>query len=460
MLCQITSSERSTPPYLNHTLSNLVIVAVSLISQYTCLSITAPTLQDRLRIIEHYYKQYSDATPNLRRSVAKEAWKHDFKPVTTKIAALDAMRSNLVKALVTSDTSQVLVERRQRVEEGITAVRVAGLLKKVEDVKARLERSLQEKQKLTAGHNAPTQYQPASSHKPNNHSTEVIDVDAIKTDDSDFNVLESAPPTRPRTVKDMMLQVEALANEVDDIADFLEVGRTKVGAEVERLIPAWEAVKKEDNEEEGRKDVERMMTELSEAMQAVRDGVETVQSICTYAETMDADEETEMAQLRKERALVRLCRSCYVPVPEFHAVLQLKGERNTQQADLQKVRSEIENAQWELPGSVDQDEFISDIRVRVEYLIRPLLEQLQAAETRKERWLKDACDRELEAKRIGEEVELNTAVADGRRRTNELIANALSTVAMVKKDVRESKRRHEAKQASQWGAGAHGQPRL
>jgi hypothetical protein len=75
------------------------------------------------------------------------------------------------------------------------------------------------------------------------------------------------------------------------------------------------------------------------------------------------------------------------------------------------------------------------------------------------RLLKEACDQELEEKRMTEEAELNTAVADGRRRTNELIANALSTVAMVKKDVKESKRRQEAKQASQWSASANGQPR-
>jgi len=88
-----------------------------------------------------------------------------------------------------------------------------------------------------------------------------------------------------------------------------------------------------------------------------------------------------------------------------------------------------------------------------------LLDQLEAAETNEKRLFKAACDQELEGKRIVEEGELNTAVADGRRRTNELIANALSTVAMVKKDVRESKRRQEARQASQWSASANGQPR-
>jgi hypothetical protein len=93
----------------------------------------------------------------------------------------------------------------------------------------------------------------------------------------------------------------------------MDVEPAKVEEEVERLIPAWEAVKTEADEEEERKDVERMMTELAEAMQAVRDGVETVQSITMYAEQMDADEEAEIAKLRKEMALVRLHRSCYCP---------------------------------------------------------------------------------------------------------------------------------------------------
>ena len=61
---------------------------------------------------------------------------------------------------------------------------------------------------------------------------------------------------------------------------------------------------------------------------------------------------------------------------------------------------------------------------------------------------------------MSEEAELNTAVADGRRRTNDLIASALSTVAMVKKDVMELKRRQEVKQASQRRASADGQPRM
>ena len=139
---------------------------------------------------------------------------------------------------------------------------------------------------------------------------------------------------------------------------------------------------------------------------------------------------------------------------------QLQGEHKTQQADLQTVRSEINNAQWELPASVDRDEFISDIRARVEYLIQPSFDQLEAAETKEKRLLKEACNQELEAKRIAEEMELNAAVADGRRRTNELIAGALSTVAMVKKDARELKRRQDARQASQWSAGAYGQPRV
>jgi hypothetical protein len=148
-----------------------------------------------------------------------------------------------------------------------------------------------------------------------------------------------------------------------------------------------------------------------------------------------------------------------LPVPEFSIVIQLQGERKTQQADLQKVRAEIENAQWGLPASVDQDEFISEIRGQVESLIQPLFDQLEAAETKEKQRFKAACDHELEEKRVVEEAELNEAVADGRRRTNELIANALSTVAMVKKDVRESKRRLEAKQVSQRSASANGQPR-
>lgn len=124
------------------------------------------------------------------------------------------------------------------------------------------------------------------------------------------------------------------------------------------------------------------------------------------------------------------------------------------------MRAEIEKAHWELPPSVDQDEFISDIRVRVEHLIQPLVKQLEEAETRKQRQLKDAYNQELEAKRAGEEAELNAAIAEGRRRTNELISSALSTVAMVKKDMMESKRRQEAKQVSQRSASANGQPRM
>jgi hypothetical protein len=147
------------------------------------------------------------------------------------------------------------------------------------------------------------------------------------------------------------------------------------------------------------------------------------------------------------------------PIPEFRAVIQLQGEHKTQQADLQRVRSEIENAQWELPASVNQDEFISDIRARVERLIEPLLDQLEATEREGRRLMKEACGRELEAKRTAEEAELGAAVADGRRRTNELIADALSTVAMVKKDVRESKRLHEARQTPHRSASATGQTR-
>ena len=327
MHCPVTFSEPFPTQYLNHILPNLVLVAVSLISQYTCLSITTSTIQDHLRTIKHHYKHYSNATPNLKRTGAEEAWKHDYRLSTTKLAALNSMRSNLVKQLVKSDTSQMLVERRQRVEEGITALRVAELLKKVEDVKTRIKGSLQARQELIAEHNPPIQHQPASSHKLNNGPTEIIDVGAIKTGHSGLDVLEVAQPTHSRTIKDMMRHVEALANEVDDVADFLDVGQVKVGEEVERLIPAWEAVKKEYNKEEERKNVERMITELSEAMQAVRDGVETVQSICTYVEQTDADEEAEMVKLRKEMALVRLYRSRFV-LPSLSFSLLFSSEEN------------------------------------------------------------------------------------------------------------------------------------
>jgi len=370
------------------------------------------------------------------------------------------MRSDLVKELVKSDASQALVDRRQRLEEGVTALRVAELLKKVEAIRKRIEGSLQKKREMIAKQNTTRPHQPASLHKLNYDSPEVIDVDAFRTDEYDFDAVEAALPSRRRIIKDMMQQVETLTNEVENVAEFMDIERAKVGEEVERLIPAWEAIKKEGNEEEERKDVERMMNELAEAIQAVRDGVETVQSITMYAEQTDADEEAEMAKLRKEMALVRLCRSCYaLLVPKFRAVIQLQGERKTQHADLQKIRSEIENAQWELPTSVDQDEFISDIRARVEYLIQPLFDQLEAAETKEKRLFKEACNQGLEERRMAEEAELHAAVADGRQRTNELIASAISTVAMVKKDVRESKRRHEAKQTSQRSTSVNGQTR-
>ena len=369
------------------------------------------------------------------------------------------MRSNLVKELVQSDASQVMIDRRQRLEKGVTALRAAELLKKVETVRGRIERSLKKKQEMIAKHNSGIQHQPGSSHKLKFDSPEVIDVDAIKTDDFDFNADGPAPPARRPTIEDVTRRVEGLANEVETIAEFMDIEPAKVGEEVQRLIPAWEAFKKEGDGREEREGVELMFTELAEAMQAVRDGVETIQSITTYAEQADADEEAEMVKLRKEMALVRLRKSCYVlPVPEFRPVIQLQGERRTQQADLQKVRAEIENARWELPMSVDQDEFITDIRARVENLIQPLLDQLEAAETNEQRLLKSMCDQELDEKRMVEEAELNTAIADGRRRTNELIANALSTVAMVKKDVRESQRRQEARQAAQRSASANGQP--
>ena len=384
------------------------------------------------------------------------AWKRDHKLAETKLADLNTMRSKLVKELVQSDASQVLIDRRRRLEEGVTALRVAELLKKVETIRKRIEGSLQKKQEMIAKHNSRKPHQPASSHKLNFDLPTVIDVDAMKTDDFDD---QAAPPTRRQTVEDMIRQVEGLANEVETIAEFMDIEHAKVGEEVQRLMPAWEAFKQEGDGKEERKDVERMLTELAEAMQAVRDGVETIQSITMYAEQTDADEEAEMAKLRKEMALVSLHRSCYVTTaPEFTPVIQLQGERRTQQANLQKVRAEIENAQWELPASIDQDEFISDIRARVENLIQPLFHQLEATETKEKRLFKAACDQGLEEKRVVEEAELNTAIADGRRRTNELIANALSTVAMVKKDVRESKRRQEAKQTSQ-SASANGQPR-
>ena len=160
--------------------------------------------------------------------------------------------------------------------------------------------------------------------------------------------------------------------------------------------------------------------------------MEAVQSICVYAEQTDADEEAEMAELRQEMALVRLLWPCYVlPVPELCATIQLRG-RDTQQADLQKVRSENEKAQWELPASVDQDAFISDIRTRVEYFLQPLLDQLEAAETEETRLLKEACGQELEVKRT-------------LRMGSGGIANALSIVAVVKKYIRESRQRQEAR---------------
>lgn len=211
-----------------------------------------------------------------------------------------------MKKLVKSDASQALVQRRQRLEGGGTALRVAELLKKVEDVRKRIEGSLREKQGVVPMHDAPVRHRPASPHKHKGNSPEVIHVDSIETGDSDSGVVGTIPPTQPRTIKNVIRQVETLENEVESVAEFLDVTRMKVGEEVEKLIPAWEAAKKEQDEEEERKDVERMMTELAEAMQAVRDGVETIQSVCIYAEQMDADEEAEMDKLRKETALVRL----------------------------------------------------------------------------------------------------------------------------------------------------------
>ena len=449
-LSQITFSEQSSPRIIWLILSKPVLVSLSLISQYTCLSITAPTLQDHLRTI----KRYHDAAPSPR----PEFWKHDYKLADTKLAALNTMRSDLVKELVQSNASQVIIDRRQRLEMGVTALRAAELLKKVETVRGRIERSLKKKQERIVKHNSRIPHQPGSSHELNFDSPEVIDVDAIKTDD--FDADEAAPPTRRQTIEDVARRVEGLANEVETIAEFMDIEPSKVGEEVQKLIPAWEAFKKEGDGKEERKGVELMFTELAEAMQAVRDGVETIQSITMYAEQADADEEAEMVKLRKEMALVRLRESCYVlPVPEFPPVIQLQGERRAQQADLQKVRAEIQNAHWELPIGVDQDEFIANIRARVENLIQPLLDQLEAAETNEERLFKSMCDQELEEKKTVEEAELNTAIADGRRRTNELIANALSTVAMVKRDVRESQRRQEARQAAQRSASANGQPR-
>ena len=456
-LFQVTFSEQSSPKNIGRTLpkSLLILVSRSLILQYACLSITAPTLRGNRQTI----KAHHDASPNPKPAGSTAAWKRDYKLADTKLADLNTMRSKLVKELVQSDASQVLIDRRRRLEEGVTALRIAELLKKVEIIRKRIEGSLQKKQEMIAKHNSRKPHQPAGSRKPNFDLPAVVDADAIKTDDLDPNVDEAAPPTRRQTIEDMIRQVEGLTNEVETIAEFMDIEHAKVGEEVQRLMPAWEASKKEGDGKEERKDVERMLTELAEAMQAVRDGVETIQSITMYAEQTDADEEAEMVKLRKEIALVSLHRSCYViTVPEFTAVIQLQGERRTQQANLQKVRTEIENAQWELPASVDQDEFISDIRARVENLIQPLFDQLEATETKEKRLFKAACDQGLEEKRVVEEAELNAAIADGRRRTNELIANALSTVAMVKKDVRESKRRQETKQTSR-SASVNGQPR-
>jgi hypothetical protein len=309
MHSQLTSSERSSTT-INHRVPNrtLFSVPLSLITQFTYLSITAPSLQDHLQTIKDHFRLTQTPT----RESAKEAWKRDRIVAEAKLADLNCARSNLVKELVRSDASQVLVDRRQRFEQGATARRVVELLRKVEGVRRRIEGSLQEKREMIAKQNTPMQHQPTSPHKVNNNSSEVIDVDAMDTGDSDFKIVQTASPAQPRTIKNTMRRVEALANEVETVAEFLDVGRAKVGEEVEKLIPAWEAAKKEDDPAEERKDVERMMTELAEAMQAVRDGVETLQSICMYAEQTDADEEVEMATLRKEMALVRLYCSCYV----------------------------------------------------------------------------------------------------------------------------------------------------
>jgi hypothetical protein len=314
LLCPLTFSqiifgEQSSPKYLCHALPELVSVSLSLILQYTCLSITAPTLQDHLRTLKRYY----ESPPNASRGGAKEAWKNDYKLSDTNLAALNTMRSNIVKELVQSDASQVLVDRRQRLEEGVAALRVAGLLNKVEAVRKRINGSLQKKQEMMAKHNATMQRQPASSHKLNDDPPGIMDVDAIETEDFDFDTDKAVPPTQRRSFKNMIRQVEALANEVEVAADFMGIERAKVGEEVEKLIPAWEAVKKDGDEEDERKGVGRMMTELAEAMQAVRDGVETIQSITMYAEQTDADEEAEMVKLQKDMALVRLHGPCYCP---------------------------------------------------------------------------------------------------------------------------------------------------
>ena len=309
---------------MGHTFSDLIPVSLSLILQYTYLSVTAPTLQDHLRTIKHYYDATKRADPKeaWRPDFNKEAWRHDYKLSDTQLAALNTMRSNIVKELVQSDASRVLVDRRQRLEEGATALRVVELLGKVEAVRGRIKGSLQKKQELIAKHNTTIQRQPASSHKLNYNSPGIIDVDAMETDTLDLDADKAAPPTQRRTTKNIIRQVEDLTNEVEIAAEFMSIERAKVEEEVERLIPAWEAVKKAGDEKEERKDVEQMMTELAEAMQAVREGVETIQSITMYAEQTDAEDEAEMIKLQKEMALVRFHRSSYVlPVPESSAVM-------------------------------------------------------------------------------------------------------------------------------------------
>src|SRR5258706_654005 len=263
-LSQITFSEQSSPRIFWLILPKPVLVSFSLILQYTCLSITAPTLQGHLQII----KRYRDAIPDPK----PEVWRHDYKLAGTKLAALNTMRSNLVKELVQSDASQVMIDRRQRLETGVTALRVSELLKKVETVRGRIERSLKKKQEMIAKHNSRIQHQPASSHKLNRDSPAVIDVDAIETDDVDFDADEAAPPTRRQTIEDVAWQVEGLANEVETIAEFMDIEHAKVGEEGQKIIPAWEAFKNEADGKEEREGVERSLTELPEAMQAGREG--------------------------------------------------------------------------------------------------------------------------------------------------------------------------------------------
>jgi hypothetical protein len=124
------------------------IWATSFLNLFLCLSVlfynipASPSPHLPFKTTSELSSVTTLATPNAKRGGAREAWKHDYKLADTKLASLNTMRSNLVKELVKSDASQVLVDRRQRLEEGVTALRVAELLKKVEAVRKRIEGSL------------------------------------------------------------------------------------------------------------------------------------------------------------------------------------------------------------------------------------------------------------------------------------------------------------------------------